>query len=171
VGERRSQVKDVFERINTAFRGWRLGDLNEVLSLPPLLLPDGRLLSGRDSLYEPPRRRSLEGNPPVDDEVSAGQRDQAKAQLGAVVRDSLTVARANRLVEKLEGGKGARIPSTNVPVRNEDDMADVIALLLHAEAGDARYRIELPRAKADLAVAEFDHKLNCRLEKFFIIKK
>jgi len=171
VGERRSQVKDVFERINVAFRGCRLGDLNELVSLPPLLLPDARLLSGRDSLYEPPRRRSLEENPPVDDEVSAGQRDRAKAQLGAVVRDSLTVARANRLVEKLVGGKGARIPSTNVPVRNDDDMADVIALLLHAEAGDARYRIELPRAKADLAVAEFDHKLNFRLEKFFIIKK
>jgi hypothetical protein len=50
-------------------------------------------------------------------------------------------------------------------------MADIIALLLHAEAGDAHYRIELPRAKANLVVAEFDHKLNCRLEKFFIIKK
>jgi hypothetical protein len=171
VGERRSQVKDFFERINVTFQGWRLGDLNDAISLPPLLLPDARLLSGRDSLYEPPRRQALEENPAVDDEASEGQRNQAKAQLGAVVRDSLTVARANRLVEKLEGGKGARIPSSNVPLRNEDDMADVIALLLHAEAGDARYRIELPRAQAELATAEFDRKLNCRLEKFFIIKK
>jgi hypothetical protein len=171
VGERRSQVKNVFERINLAFQGWRLGDLNEILSLPPLLLPDARLLAGRDSLYEPPRRRSLEENPPVDEEVSATQRDRAKAQLGAVVRDSLTVARANRLVEKLQGSKGARIASTDVTVRNNDDLADVIALLLHAEASDARYRIELPRTQADLAIVEFDNKLNYRLEKFFIIKK
>jgi hypothetical protein len=164
-------VKELFERINAAFPGWRLGDLNNVISLPTLLLPDTRLLAGRDSLYEPPRRRSLEENPPVDDEVNEKQRDQAKAQLGAVVRDSLTIVRANRFVEKLEGGKGARIPSTNVPVRNEDDLADMIALLLHAEAGEARYRIEVPRVKADLALAEFDQKLNYRLEKFFIIKK
>jgi len=128
-------------------------------------------LAGRDSLYEPPRRRTLEENPPVDDEVDDKQRDRAKAQLGAVVRDSLTVARANRLIEKLDGGKGARIPSTSVTMRNEDDLADLIALLLHAEAGEARYRIEVPRVKADLTVAEFDHKLNYRLEKFFIIKK
>jgi hypothetical protein len=171
VGERRSQVKELFERINAAFHGWRLGDLNGAMSLPPLLLPDARLLAGRDSLYEPPRRRTLEENPPVDDEVDDKQRDRAKAQLGAVVRDSLTVARANRLIEKLDGGKGARIPSTNVTIRNEDDLADLIALLLHAEAGEARYRIEVPRVKADLTVAEFDHKLNYRLEKFFIIKK
>jgi len=171
VGERRSQVKDLFERINAAFSGWRLSDLNEVVFLPPLFLPDARLLAGRDSLYEPSRRRSLEENPPVDDEVNEGQRERAKAQLGAVVRDSLTVTRANRLVEKLAGGKGVRIPSIDVPIQNEDDLADVIALLLHAEAGDARYRVELPRVKADLGTAEFDHKLNCRLEKFFIIKK
>lgn len=171
VGERRSQVKELFERINATFHGWRLGDLNGDISLPPLLLPDARLLAGRDSLYEPPRRRTLEENPPVDDEVDDKQRDRAKAQLGAVVRDSLTVARANRLIEKLDGGKGARIPSTSVTIRNEDDLADLIALLLHAEAGEARYRIEVPRVKADLTVAEFDHKLNYRLEKFFIIKK
>jgi Family of unknown function (DUF5716) len=171
VGERRSQVKAVFERINAAFTGCRLGDLNERISLPSLVLPDAKLLAGRDSLYEPLRRRSLEDNPPVDDEVNEGQRDLAKAQLGAVVRDSLTVARANRLVEKLAGGKGTRIPSVDVSIRNEDDLADVIALLLHAEAGDARYRVEVPRVQTDAVVAEFDRKLNCRLERFFIIKK
>jgi len=171
VGERRTQVKELFDRINAAFPGSRLGDLNEFISLPPLLLPDSRLLAGRDSLYEPPHRRTLEENPPVDDDVTEGQRDRAKAQLGAVVRDSLTVARANRLVEKLMGGKGARIASADLPVHNEDDLADVIALLLHADSGEARYRVEVPREKTDAAVAEFDDKLNYHLEKFFIIKK
>jgi hypothetical protein len=171
VGERRSQVKELFERINTAFAGCRLGDLNEFVFLPPLLLPDSRLLAGRDSLYEPPRRRTLDENPPVDDDVNENQRDRAKAQFGSVVRDSLTIARANRLVEKLPGGKGARIASATVPVRDNDDLADVIALLLHAESGDARYRVEVPREKADASLAEFDRKLDCRLEQFFIIKK
>jgi hypothetical protein len=171
VGERRAHVKMAFERINAAFAGSRLADLNQLISLPLLLLPDSRLLAGRDSLYEPARRRSLEENPPVDDDVSDGQRDRAKAQLGAVVRDSLTVTRANRLVEKLPGGKGARIASADVPVRNDDELADLVALLLHAEAGEARYRVEVPREKTDAAVAKFDRKIDCQLEQFFIIKK
>jgi hypothetical protein len=171
VGERRSQVKEMFERINHALAGCRLADLNQLVCLPPLLLPDGRLLAGRDSLYEPPRRRSLEENPPVDDEVSENQRDHAKAQLRAVVRESLTVARANRFVDKLAGGKGARIPSADFPVWNKDDLADVIAVLLHAESGDARYRVEVPRVDGGVATAEYDRKLDCSLERFFIIKK
>jgi Family of unknown function (DUF5716) len=171
VGERRSQIKELFERINSAFSGRRLGDLNEAISIPPFLLVDTRLLAGRDSLYEPPRRRTLEENPPVDDEADERQRSNAKAQLGSAVRDSLTIARANRLVERLKGGKGTRIPSTDVTIRNEDDLADVVALLLHAESGEARYRVEVARVTADLVSAEFDHRLNYRVEKFFIIKK
>jgi hypothetical protein len=171
VGERRGQIKEFFERINTGFAGRRLADLNGRVTLPPLLLPEARLLAGRDSLYEPPRRRTLEDNTPVDDEVSESQRDRAKAQLGAVVRDSLTVARANRLVGRLPGGKGARIATADLPVHDEDDLADVIAVLLHAESAEARYRIEVPHVLDGLAVAELDRKLNCRLERFFIIKK
>ncbi len=172
VGERRGQVQNFFEHINSAFAGRRLSDLDELADLPPLLLPDARLLAGRDSLYEPPRRRTLEENAPVDDEVTERMRDGAKAQLGSVVRDSLTVARANRLVEKLPGGKGTRFTSGELPVRNDDDLADVIALLLHAESGEARYRVEVPRTKDDAAPdAEFDRKLDCRLERFFVIKK
>jgi hypothetical protein len=173
VGERRSQVKDMFERINRTFAGCRLADLNQLPSLPPLLLPDGRLLAGRDSLYEPPRRRSLEENPPVDADPSESQRDQTKAQLRAAVRESLTVSRANRFVEKLAGGKGARIPSMDVPVANKDDLADVIAVLLHAESGDARYRVEVARERAEPTTAEpeYDRKLDCWLQRFYIIKK
>ena len=171
VGERRGQMKALFERINEAFSGRRLSDLDDLLNLPPLLLPEARLLAGRDSLYEPPRLRTLEENAPVDDEVSESQRSRAKAQLGAVVRDSLTVARANRLVEKLAGGKGARIASIELPVHNEDDLADVIAVLLHAESAEARYRIEVPGVLTDVAEGQLDRKLNYRLDRFFVIKK
>jgi len=171
VGARRSQIKDMFERINGALAGCRLAELNQLISLPRLSLPDGRLLAGRDSLYEPPRRRSLEENPPIDDDVSEAQRDLAKAQLRAVARESLTVARANRFVEKLAGGKGARIASADLPVENKDDVADVIAVLLHADSSDARYRVEVSRINGETAISDYDRKLDCSLERFCLIKK
>jgi hypothetical protein len=136
-----------------------------------MLLPDGPLLAGRDSLYEPPRRRSLQENPPIDDDVTETQRDDAKAQLRAVVRESLTVARANRFVEKLAGGKGARIASADLPVECNDDLADVIAVLLHAESSEARYRIEVARMNGDGAISKYDRKLDCSLERFCLVKK
>ena len=108
VGERRGQIKEFFERINGAYPGRRLVDLDGLDDLPPLRLPDVRLLAGRDSLYEPPRPRNLEENAPLDDEISDALRDRAKAQLGGAMRNCLTVARANRFVAQLSGGKGTR---------------------------------------------------------------
>jgi len=171
VGERRGQVKELFEKLNREFPGRRLVDLNELSGLPPLLLPDARLLAGRDSLYEPPRRRSLDENAPVDDEVSEAMRDHAKAQLGGAMRNSLTVGRANRFVERLPGGKGARIASKDLPIHNDDDLDDVIALLLHAQATEARYLLEVPGLDEGSGIPERDHKLTYRLERFFLIKK
>jgi hypothetical protein len=47
VGERRGQIKELFEKLNREFGGRRLVDLNELSDLPGLLLPDARLLAGR----------------------------------------------------------------------------------------------------------------------------
>ncbi|PYI84654.1 MAG: hypothetical protein DME26_12890 [Verrucomicrobia bacterium] len=171
VSERRGQMKAFFERINAECHGRRLVEVEELSTLPPLLLPGARLFAGRDSLYEPPRRHTLEENAPVDDCVSEQMRDRAKAQVSAALPDSLTIGRANRSVEKLPGGKGARIASGNLPLHNDDDLADVIALLLHAQSGEARYRVEVLRTRDEVAEPEFDHKLDCRLERFCVIKK
>ena len=171
VGERRGQIKEFFEKIDQAFPGRRLVDLDELTELPPLLLPNAKLLAGRDSLYEPPRRRTLEENAPVDDEVTEAMRDQAKAQLGGAMRNSLTVARANRFIAQLPGGKGTRIASKDLPLRNDDDMDDVVALLLHAESSEARYRVEAPSANDDSSPPERDHKLTYHIDRFFVIKK
>lgn len=171
VGQRRSQVKHLFECINHSFPGKRLVDLNDLIQLPPLLLPDAKLLAGRDSLYQPPRPRSLEENAPIDDDVSELMRDFTKAQLGGAMRNSLTVARANRFVSQLPGGKGARIPSVDLPIRNDDDFDDVLALLLHAEAAEARYRLEVPTTLDPHSPSVLDRKLTYRLERFFVIKK
>jgi len=171
IGERRGQIKEVFEKINQALPGRRLVDLEELTELPSLLLPNAKLLAGRDSLYEPPRRRTLEENAPVDDEISEAMRDQAKAQLGGAMRNSLTVARANRFVARLSGGKGTRIASKDLPIRNDDDMDDVVALLLHAESVEARYRVESLSANDDLTPPERDQKLTYHVDRFFVIKK
>jgi hypothetical protein len=171
VGERRGQIKEFFEKINRSLSGRRLVDLDELAGLPPLLLPDAKMLAGRDSLYEPPRRRTLEENAPLDDEISESMRDHAKAQLGGAMRDSLTVGRANRFIAQLPGGKGIRVASADLPVRNEDDFDDVVAILLHAEAAEARYRVEVPSAGAAETNPERDRKLSYLLERFFVIKK
>lgn len=171
VGERRGQIKELFEKINQSFPGRRLVDLAELSDLPPLLLPNAKLLAGRDSLYEPLRRRTLEENAPVDDDVTDAMRDHARAQLGGAMRNSLTVARANRFVERLPGGKGARVASHELPIRNEDDMDDMVALLLHAESAESRYRVEVPSAHDDSGPTERDHKLTYNFDRFFVIKK
>lgn len=171
VGQRRGQVKELFEKVNGAFVGWRLAELDDALSLPPLRLAETRLLDGRDSLYEPPRRRTVEENAPLDDEVSDSERDHARLRMESALRDALTVNRANRFVADLPGGKGARISSAELPVRTDDDLADIIALLLHAEATDARYRVEVERLAEDSVPLEFDTKIGCRLERFHVLKK
>jgi hypothetical protein len=171
VGERRGQIKEFFEKINRTFPGRRLVDMEDVAGLPALLLTDAKLLAGRDSLYDPPRRRTLEENAPVDDEISEAMRDHAKAQLGGAMRNSLTVARANRFIAQLPGGKGVRIASSDLPIRNEDDFDDVVALLLHAEAGESRYRVEVPSADNNATESKRDRKLAYHLDRFFVIKK
>ena len=171
VGQRRGQVKELFEKVNGAFAGWRLSEIDGALALPPLRLAETRLLAGRESLYEPPRRRTVEENAPLDDEVSDAERDLARLRMEAALRDALTVSRANRFVAELPGGKGARISSAELPVRTDDDVADVIALLLHAEAQDARYRVEVERFAGDAAPSKFDTKAGCRLERFYVVKK
>jgi hypothetical protein len=171
VSERRTQIKDLFERINRELPGRRLMDLVELEDIPPLRLPENRLLAGRDSLYEPPRHRSMTENAPLDEDLNQELRDKAKAQLGGAMRNSLTVARANRFVQHLPGGKGARIPSAELPIQTEEHIADVIALLLHAQSGEARYRVEVPSAAEEDDARERDARLQYRLERFFVIKK
>jgi len=171
VGERRGQVKGFFERINEAFPGQRLVSLEDLEGFPPLRLPNAKLLAGRDSLYEPPRRWTMEENAPVDDELSEAMCDRAKAQLGGAMRNSLTVARANRFVAALPGAKGSRVSSGDLPIRNEDDMDDVVALLLHAGSSEARYRVEVPSTADAPPPPEMDRKLSYVFDRFFVIKK
>lgn len=171
VSERRGQVKELFEHVNRSFAGKRYNDLDEGLELPLFLLPETRLLAGRDSLYEPPRRRTLEENAPIEDEADEAMRTNTRRQMQNALRDSLSVARANHYLQRLPGGKGARICSTDFPMQTDEDLADVISLLLHAESAEARYRVEVPRVADEETAVEIVAKARCRLERFYVVKK
>ena len=64
--------------------------------------------------------------------------------MGRSLRDSLSVLRANTFIGSLEGGKGTRIASADLPIHGESGFTDLISLLLHSESAEARYRIDGP---------------------------
>ena len=77
------------------------------------------------------------GLEPEGEDVSDSDVDEAMAELGANLRDTLNVIRANRFVERLPGGSGSRTALKDLPVSNDDDIADIIAGLLPAGGLDA----------------------------------
>jgi hypothetical protein len=100
--------------------------------------------------------------------------DRALAQLEGTIRDSLTVSRANRFVEKLPGERGERFDSSDLlreQIHNDEDIADLIACLLHARSSDAKFQVEVPRHVLNADTGEFDSKLNYRIERFTLLKK
>ncbi len=164
-GENRSRVQLFFETLNQRLAGQRSGEIE----LPAIRIHDVRYLAGLDSLYTPRLRRTAAEIEPIDDETSDAQQGRALGELRSAMRDSMTVGRANRFVESLPAALGARIQSHDLPLRTEDDLADVIACLLHAHASDARFHIEVP--DADDGEVASDVKLSYRIERFVLVKK
>lgn len=171
VGERRSQIKQVFDLVNQHCAGQRLNDVNLEPEMPAMLIHDLHLLAGRDSLYEPPRKRLIEENQPIDEDPTEDLKKRGRLLMEAALRDSLSVGRANRFVKQIPGGKGSRIASSELPVASENDLADVIAMLLHAESPEAVYRVEQDQAEEDLDAAPRDAKAGCSMDRFYIVKK
>jgi hypothetical protein len=54
-----------------------------------------------------------------------------------------------------------------LPIETEHDIEDLLALLLHAEASAARYRIETTEEDH----SQKDRKLAYQFDRFFVIKK
>lgn len=172
--ENRAQVQSFFETLNQAFAGRTLNEINALdLPIPALQIHEIKIPGGLESLYTPRLRREAGEIEPLE-EAEPGEGDQAIAELEMTMRDSLTVGRANRFVESLPGRKGERISSADLlrtHVRTDDDLADVIACLLHARSADARFLLEVPRRESDADAAEFDARLGYRVERFELIKK
>jgi len=84
------------------------------------------------------------------------------------------VNRANRFVARLPGTRGSALSSQELllnHVHNEEDMGDVIACLLHAKSLDADYEIRIARYEQDADCADFDSKLQYRIERFTLLKR
>ena len=169
----RDKVQAIFDWVQRTHAGRRFSDLDETEGDPPLpelLITDAGLLSG-DSLRTPHLRRSLAEIEPIGDDISDEQRDAALSEMEANLRNSLHVSRANRFVEQLPGGAGARFTTAELPIRTDDEVADVIACLLHADSRDARFEIHVPRVEEDTSASERDCKAGMILERFVLEKK
>jgi hypothetical protein len=172
--ENRARVQTFFESLNRHFSGCRVPDLDDLdLGLPALALHDTRIVGGLESLYTPRLRRAAGEIAPLEDE-DPRHADRALAQLESNLRDSLTVSRANHFVAGLPGESGTALGSDEVlrrHVRTEEDVADLIACLLHARSADAQFELRVPRRDKEADEAKFDRKLQYRIERFLLVKK
>lgn len=171
-GERRTEVKALFEAANRLLAGKRIslhaGDLPE---LPALRLPAVKLPAGRDSLYAPPARRTPLEQEPFEDSASDADRDAGLYDMQRSLRDSLSIHRANSFVGSLPGGKGDRIESRDLPIDGDSGFTDLISMLLHSESAEARYRLEIERVAREESAPPVDTLASCAVERFAIIKK
>lgn len=172
-GERRTELRAFFECANRHLAGRRIAQAAHALPpLPDFLLPAIKLPAGLDSLHTPPTRRTPVEQEAFDDDVTDSDRQTGLRDMERVLRESLTVQRANAFVRALPGSKGARIESHQLPPVDDDKpLADLIALLLHAESAEAAFRIETDRVDAEAANPPVDAMNGCAVERFAIIKK
>ena len=170
-GERRDEVRTLFEAINSALAGRRLSHISDFPDLPSLRLPEARLPSGLDSLYSPPIRKAPVEQDAFEDSADDGDRAAGLRDMQRALRESLSVQRANTFVKALPGGKGTSISSADLPIENASALSDVIALLLHAQSSEARYRVDVDRTKEESIEPEVDQIPGCLIERFSVIKK
>jgi hypothetical protein len=173
-GERRTELRAFFEQANRHLAGRRVSQAAHSLApLPDFLLPAIKLPAGLDSLYSPPTRRTPVEQEAFDDgDLTDSDRQAGLHDMERVLRESLTIQRANATIRALPGTKGDRISSDQLPpVENEKSLADLIAILLHAEATEAIFRIETDRTTTDAATPPVDTLHTCSVERFAIIKK
>lgn len=174
-GEHRATVQAFFEKLNARFAGRRVVDAEaELEDLPALPLTDIKLPAGLESLYAPRLRHALGEVEPLDEDVGEDVLDRTQRQLAATLRDSLTVARANRFAAEAFAKHGGSVASRDL-LRCDDDLADLIACLLHAAARDAKFRVDVPRDLDDAASDTREEDLvlarTRRLERFNLVRK
>ena len=171
-GERRTEIKSMFETVNRRLAGKRISHhASELPDLPDFRLPSVKLPAGLDSLYSPPVRRAPIEQDAFEDIADEGDREAGKAGMGKALRDSLTVQRANTFVKSLAGSKGTRIPSADLEISGHSGFTDLISLILHAESAEARYRLEPDRLSDETKIPALDTLEGCKVERFSIIKK
>lgn len=171
-GERRTELKDFFESVNRIAAGKRLSHLaGNLPDLPDFMLPVVKLPGGLDSLHTPPLRRTPVEQNAFEDTLSEMDRQAGLRDMERALRESVSVQRANSFVKSLPGGKGTRIHCAEIPIEGDKGFTDLIAVLLHAESAEARYRLEVERVTHEDETAPLEVLDGCTIERFSIIKK
>ncbi|MGD7653041.1 MAG: Wadjet anti-phage system protein JetA family protein, partial [Verrucomicrobiales bacterium] len=127
--------------------------------------------AGLDSLQTPPLRRTPIEQDAFDDSLDENDRQTGLRDMARTLRESVSVQRANAFIKSLPGSKGDRIESADIPIDGEKGFTDLIALLLHAESTDAKFRLEVERIVHEETPPHLDSLEGCSVERFSIIKK
>lgn len=141
---RRSEVRQLFEKVNERFAECRMANLPEQLDLPKLKIPSVGLLSGIDSLSipNPKIQRNYDRSPLVDD-FDIDDHDFAVDEMQENINSSLTSLRANRFFHSLgvpkDGLNAADFPT------DEAWLLELTGLLLHADTSDSDFDLTTPR--------------------------
>lgn len=166
----RDRVQRLFEWVNEHTADGRFGDEEADLGLPALLLTETGLLAP-ESLHVPRLRRELAEIDTLGDDMTEDQLEEALREMDSALRDSMNVLRANRFADALPEKHGKTWLSSDLPLKTDADIADVVACLLHASSRDATYSIEVPRVEQDADQPESDLRAGYRLERFILEKK
>jgi hypothetical protein len=170
-GERRSEIGAFFQQVNHHLQGRRLSSPWTLPELPSLRLPETRIPAGQDTLYTPHARSVAGVQHAMDEEVTDADRTEGLRDMERALKESLSVRRANAFVGLLPGGKGERVSSADLPIADEAHLTELIAVLLHAESAEARYRLEPARVSAEDKEPPLDALPGARVEHFDLIKK
>jgi hypothetical protein len=169
--QNRLRVQALFETLNRLLAGRRFSNINEDdIDFPSLMILDTRLLAGLESLYIPRLRRVASEIQPMDQEPSETDQERALAELKTSIRNSLTVARANRFVEAVLPQRSSNILSEAIPIESDEALADVVACLLNTGTKDANYFID-PARDHGADKDGFDPKWTHLIERFLLSRK
>jgi hypothetical protein len=170
-GARREQIQRVFELVNQQFAGERVSEIERPGAFPDLAVGEAGLIGGLESLTLPRKARVAGEGEPIPEDSDPRDRESCLLEMEANLRDSLTALRANAFVERLELGKGERRGLAELPLRTDDDVADLMAVLLHASSDDVVYRVETAREKKPEVEAPVVVKAGYAIEDFHLQRR
>jgi hypothetical protein len=170
-GARRDEIQRVFEHVNARFAGQRLSEIERPDGLPDLGLAEAGLPGGLESLTLPRKARAAGEVDPVPDDVDEREKESCLREMEGNLRDSLTALRANAFIANLSLKKGETCPLADLPLRNDEDVADLAAVLLHSESSDAEYRLQTEREREPERQPETVRKAGYAIEDFTVRRR
>ena len=141
---RRSEVRELFEKVNERYADCKLSALPEELELPNLKIPAVSLLAGIDSLFKPRATRAKGEQVPLNDFYDDDDSFYALEEMSNNINSSLTTIRANRFFRDLNVNTNG-LASKDIPTDIDQWILNTVGLLLHSDTLESEYQINTPR--------------------------